>query len=546
VSKSVGYVLMLFLSLKVKALVPVEGILMGEARGDIQQDPLHFIFRDQFDTTQSRENKKIKLYHATYTAGAHLTESCHLYGPITYSSTWKENQARRSVAATLQYYGLDMSIKAIGAYAHKLNLSELEFTRLSSNLVRNYCSKNMTILSGRNVELSLQHYFQNPEEGIIPTAEGSPFATMSFKNRTETPEARSVELDYAISAFRSFCSWGNEVDDYRMLGPYLKNHFIMAIVIKNILGIQDSYVEQTQKVIQKDSSATVQVACEDLICRKVSKEDFMKKFPLSVGSTGLDTDLAKLYCNHFRFQDYHSADAIVQVKQWIKESDLEDPVFETSFFISLMSGIPDPFFGTEKYVDLSFLAKSSIDERWNNWAKDVVGVFSKDLLFEESLKVSSIPIRESSVLRNEGFRLKFNVTLGELDRVLQERDKLNAIFEFKLSKNYLRSLRVRWVLLLNEVDLEGQRAFKQDIAAYLDLQLRKKEKLFLQKIWSEEFSRLMADELLEQVLAYRGPLFDSYRDQVLTVPVELNYGLLALSYLRYRADVKAERLKFKF
>lgn len=542
--KKVGYLLLPFLCLTAQALVPVEGIIMGVARESVQSDPLSFIFRDIYDRSQFKENKKLKLYHHSYTAGTYLTESCSFYGPTLYANSWREKQAKRAVASTLQYIGLDTSIKAIGAYAKKVEMEEEDFKRLSSNLVKNYCSKNITIFSLRNIERSLAHYYANPLLEMIPEVESSPFATKDFKARTQSSEARSVELEYAIKTFRTFCSWGGEVEDYRMMGPYLKNPFIMSFVIKNLLGVQDTVMEKELKVATIKSPSTVQVTCDELICRKSSMGDFLKKFPLSVGSTGLNTDLAKLYCNHFRYDDYSGANTIPQVKQWIKDSELEDPVFETSFFISFMTGVPDPIFSTDKYKELPFLAKSSIDERWSSWAADVLKVFSKGMLFEESLKVKVQPIRDSAALY-EGFSLNFGITLGEMDRIMNNTDKLKLKFELKLSKNYLRALRVKWVHLVNEADFDGQKVFKKEIAAYLDIQIKKKEKLFLQKMWNQDFSRLLAEELLSQVTLYRGSLFKSYQDQLLTVPIEFNYGLFALSYLRFRSDVNADRLKFK-
>lgn len=547
VIKMIGYSLLILLSLSAHALVPVEGIIMGEAREDLQNDPLSFVFRDIYDRSKLRENKKIKLYHSTYLAGSYLTESCAFYGPMSYSSPWKETQARRSVASTLQYIGLDTAIKAIGAYARRLEVDQEKFKRLTGNLVKNYCSRNITIISVRNIEQSLQHYYDNPQKELIPSVDSSPFATMDYKNRTERDESRSVEMDYAIRNFKAFCSWGGQVDDYRLMGPYLKNPFIMAFVVKNLLGAQDTFLEKEEKVVTAKSKSAVQVSCDELICRKtVDWEDFEKKFSLSIGSSGLSTDLTKLYCNHFRYQDYSAGSKIPQVKKWINESELEDPIFETSFFLSLMTGVPDAIFSTEKYVDIPFVVKSSIDERWNNWAKEVLNVFSKDLLFEESLKVRPMPDRDTFTLQTEGFRMRFTVTVGELDRIMDENDKLRTSFDMKFTKNYLRSIRSKWRYLVNEADFEGQKNFKKDMASYIGLQLRSKERLFLQKMWNPEFNRLVADELLEQVLNYRGPLFDSYQEQVLTIPIEFNYGLFALSYLRFRADVNADRLKFKF
>jgi hypothetical protein len=537
----VGYLFMI-ITFSAHALVPVEGILMGEADSGIQNDPLQAIFSEVYDKSQFGENKKVKIYHAAYRSGQNLNESCGYLGTPLYSTVWQDKQAKRSVAATLQYIGLDTSIKAIGAYAKKLDVSQDNFKTLTNNIVKNYCSKNLTIFSLRNVEKALQYYYDNPQMNLIPSVESSPFATAKVKNSTEKPLSRSREFDLVIKNFRDFCSWGGETEDYRMMTSYLSNRYIMAFVIKNMLGLQDKLDDKQQKVLTVESPDTVQVGCTDLICRKDTLTNFKNKFPLSAGSTGIETDLSKLYCHHFRFQDAPQK-TTPEVKAWIKAQELEDPIFQTSQFIALMTGVPDFFNGVESYVDIPLLVKSSVDERWNLWAKNVLASFSKDLLYEESLKVKVEPRRDLASLGTEGFMIDFSITLGEMDRLLRSNDKLDLSFDLKLSKNYLRMLRTKWGVLEKEADFEGQKAFKEEIAKYINLQLKEKEKLFTQKLWNDDFAKLIGEELLQQALTYRGPMFNSYQDEVLKVPVKFSYGLFAIAYLRYRADVAAGRLK---
>lgn len=539
--KLVGYVLFL-LSFSANALVPVEGILMGEAREDIQNDPLRAVFSDIYDTSKEGENKKVKLYLSTYQAGNNLHESCSYLQASPYPSVWSEKQARRTVAATLQYIGLDTSIKAIGAYAKKLEVSEENFKTLKSNLIRNYCSKNVAVFSLRNIEKSLDYYYANPVAELIPTVSTSPFVSEISKTKSESLATRSKEFDLVIKNFRAFCSWGSEVEDYRMMTPYLNNRFIMAFVFKNMLGVQDQIEKKEFKVVTAPSASTVQVTCTDLICRKDELEVFRSKFPQSIGSTGIMTDLSKMYCHHFRFQDWPQKTA-PEVKAWIKSYELEDPIFETSQFISLMTGVPDFLNASESYVEVPVLARSAIDERWTTWANKVLATFSKDMLYEESLKVKVEPAEDLAALSSRGFEVDFSVTLGEMDRLLVDNDKLKLSFDLRLSKNFFRQLRMKSEVFEQEVDLEGKKQWRDEIARYLDAQLKEKQKFFSQKMWNEDFSKLIADELIRQARMYRGTMFNTYQDEMLRVPVKFSYGLFALSYIKYRNDVQSGRLK---
>src|SRR5690606_27124877 len=137
---------------------------------------------------------------------------------------------------------------------------------------------------------------------------------------------------------------------------------------------------------------------------------------------------------------------------------------------------------------------------------------------EESLKVKVVPRHDPAELATGGFLINFDVTLGELDRVMQDHDKLALSFDLKLSKNYLRQLRSRWNYLQQEVDLEGQEKFREETARYINFQLKDKTKFFSQKMWNDEFSKLVADELLQQALKYRDSFFQSYKEEVLRIP----------------------------
>lgn len=543
--KKLGF-LGLFLSIPALALVPVEGILMGEAHEAIQSDPLRRIFsHTKEEKGLTPEQRKIKYYNASYTAGMALGESCSYLGAPEYSTPWQNKQIRRNVVATLQYIGLDTTIKAIGAYAHKMGVEKEEFSRLSQNLIRNYCSQNVTVFSLKTIEKSLAYYFENPDEKIIPGFSEMPGTPVKVVDNSEKQDSRSREFDLVVKNFRAFCSWGGDAEDYRLLASFLNNKFIMSFVFKNMTGVKDYFDPTEEKVVPKfDTQNTVQVGCRDLICRKMDYAVFKKFTPESIGSTGLETDLAKLYCHHFRYQSPKGRGTVPQVAKWIKDQELEDPIFETNQFISLMTGIPDLMSGAEDYVDVPSLIKTSVDERWTKWANSTLGFFSQDLLYEESLKIKVEPRRNTASIAMRGFSVDLSVTVGEIDRILSMNDKISMSFDLKLSKNFMRSLKTKWTTLQNNIDLEGQKEFRADMARYIDIQLKEKQKLFTNKMWTDEFARLIVDELIGQVMLYQGPLFESYKDEVLSVPVRFNYGFFALSYIRYRADVASGRLKY--
>lgn len=527
------------------ALKPIEGILLGEASEDLQQDPLQLIFSERFDNRFPVETQKLKLYREYYNQGTNLKESCSYFSPPKYSNDWREMQSRKTIASALQYIGLDLSIKAIGAYAKKISINENDYSKLSSNILKNYCSKNLTVFSLKLIEKNLKYYYDNPAEEVLPKVGESPFVSEKFKKLTSSDKFLSNQFENIISNFRAFCSWGGSPDDYRLMVPYLKNPFVMAFVINNLSG-KKFYFESTQEkfVLKSNPEATIQVSCDNLICRRDNFESFKNKFPMSLGSTGIFEDLSKSYCHHFSKIDYQ-LNTIPEVKKWIKEQELEDDVFETSAFISLINGFPDAMFGIEKYSDLTFVSKSSFDEKWGRWSGQAIKSFSKDLLFEEPLKIKTVARRDPVSLKLDGFGLNFLITLGEMDRVVNTTDKIDAYFDLGISKNYLRSIRIKWTEATRNIDADAQNKIINDIKNYIGIQLKEKEKYFKQQVWNKEFERLVAEEILGQAMAYQGPMFKSYQDEIIKIPVNFSYGLFALNYIRYRADINAGRLKLK-
>lgn len=526
--KVVGY-LFLLISMQAWALVPLEGIVMGEAEAELQNDPLASIFTQRFDEGVPAETQKIKKFQRLYQQGTNLNQTCPNLQEPRYFSSVQSQTARRSMVATLQHIALDSTIKSIGTYARRLEIKEEDYQRLTDNLVNNFCSKNVTVISLRHIGQSLKHYYQNPLDDYIPTVANSPYVSENLKASSDLVASRSRELDTAIKVFRSFCSWGGDTEDYRMLAPFLKDPFLQAMVI--------------DKMTTEEKGNSFKVLCQDLICREASDLEFTRHFPRSMGSTGLETDLQKQYCFHFRGIDYEPRRTIENVAAWIKKDEIESPLFEKGFLVSLITGVPNFMFSAQKYSDLPMLLKGPVDERWNRWAKSSISNYSQDLYYEESLRVRAEPRRDLAAIKYEGLKINFEVSLGEIDRLMKDQDKIKLSFDLKLPKNYLRSMRNEWLALSNRLATEEKQEFMQKNTKYIAAYLEPKEQLFQQKMWNDQFARLVSQELLEQVLRYETKAFDSYQEEMMNIPVTFSYGVFALNYLRYRADVQKGRLK---
>lgn len=542
--KIVGYLLLILLPTLGHALVPLEGIVLGGVKKDLQFDPLSLVLEPSKATDNSDSTQQLALYLAHYQEGINLQESCQFTAPPKYDTSWKEDQAHRGVISTLQYIGLDTTVRAIGSYARKLEMDEGKYQKLTDYLIGNFCSQNLTVYSLKLLKDNFNYFYQKPNLSLVPSIKDSPFISDEIKTLSESKQAREKEFFYLLKSFRSFCSWGGEVKNYRMLPPYLKSPFVMDRLIKSMTGNKVTWDQKDKKAFITEGHPHVRVGCQDLVCRRSRNEaEFNDRFPSMIGTTSLQSDLKRMYCHHFKFADYQSQNQISPIKEWIKETELEDPIYEVAVFNSILSGVPDFMFSHGVYNELPLVLKASIDQRWKKWANTSLNNFSNDLLYEESLQFKIRSVKNSSLIRKDGFKLGVDVTLGEMDRILDVTDKISFRFNLRLSKSYLRYLKQKQVDFRREIDSEGLKLFEEQVAEYFKVQVDLKSKKLINTMWSPELSKLLAYELMDQVTLYNGPMFDDLKDEMMTIPVDFYLGTFALNYLRFKADVKAGRVQ---
>ena len=139
----------LFYSIPTWSLVPLEGIIFGDVRNFEQYDPFVGMLSYNYSVSKNNENdvEKMKFYQALYKQGYELESSCRNTERLRYSNSWYKFVAAKSVAATLQYIGIDITVRAIAAYAKKLELNEEQYSNLVHNLTTNSCSQNISVYS---------------------------------------------------------------------------------------------------------------------------------------------------------------------------------------------------------------------------------------------------------------------------------------------------------------------------------------------------------------------------------------------------------------
>jgi hypothetical protein len=531
------FLIFIFLSSSAYALVPLEGLILGDVQGIKQFDPLSKVHTKNSIPDKSKLNdfelERFKKYIGLYRQGANLKFSCDYSSKPTYATSWNEAQAKRTIVSTLQYIGLDTSMKAIVKYMKLLEYSEEEFNNLSDNLITNTCSKNLSVYSLKLLKLNFKHLYKVDSLNTfeLPTIMESPFYSKRIKEKSNTRLAKKNELSLSIKNFRSFCSWGGDTDNYRMLSPYLKNPYVMSFIYNQLLEKSIVWNNDNKTIEYKKSNNTVKVVCEDLICRKSSNVKFLQKFPRMIGSTDLEIDFTNLYCGHFQKVNYESKGQNSQIKKWINNTTEEESLLEAMNFTALITGIPDLLMSSEKFSDLKIALKENIKSRWDKWAKEKSQQFVSDLLYEESLNIDLVSMIDSTEIYKGNFQLIFDFTLSEMDRELSVVDKITSNFNLHFPKSYLRWIRDDYIKKNNKSDFEGLMILKQKLVSNINGQLLAKKKLFLIPLWNEKMGEIITGELIEQLISYKGNYFADFSHQKMNIPVKFRFGLFALKYL---------------
>jgi hypothetical protein len=513
-------------------LVPIDGFLRGGVNPDIQQDPLRHVF-ETLPSGQIQDRARHKLYRTRFEASQELERSCRFLGTADYASAQHEALARRSVVANLQYLGLDLTVKAVGAYARALEVSSEDYQRLVNNLTAGSCGPNLSVYGLRLIKSNLfSAYYDKPAE--LPQWPGDPFAPASLREASQSRSARENEFHHTLKAFRALCSWGGDTRDYRLLVPYLKSPLVMSSVLRHMEGLRPAYDDVTRSAGWSEDPAAMRVACQDLVCRPVNSERFNARFPRVLGSSGLATDLRRLWCGHFRELDYDTKGDHPQVSAWIKAQDPEDDRNEVAQLFALTTGVPDLVVPAAAYSELAANLKRGIDMRWGRWAETALAGFSKDLMFEEALEIRvRAPATAAGAPARFGFDLQ--VTMGELDRVLTEKDKLSMDMGITVSRGWLQWVKRRWSEVARNADPQQREQVVEEVALQLKAHLAEKKKYFRTPLFGDGLEYLLAPEIIGQLERDTGRALEGPSEKMLELPLRFNYGIFALSYVRYRA-----------
>jgi hypothetical protein len=526
------------------ALMPIKGILLGAVHDIDQYDPFKGIRQRQSLRLDKSEMKRLKVYLSRLERAKQMQLSCGEATDKEYKyANWDQEQtAIRDFVSTLQYVGLDYTVKAIAEYAKLNQMGQEDYTKLVDNLVGSRCTKNITVYSLQLLKDNMLAAFLKEGKENIPTP-SEIYRNDKLTADINTQDTRNREFKSTIDAFTAFCSWHGSTIDYRLLYPYLKNPIIMSFLIDILDGINPTI--QDEYLVLERSDTSVKVACENMICRPADEIMFQKMHPMQLGSKGVVEDFEKLYCQYFsKLQKKDSKSPTIV--NWQKQQTLENTILETGQFIALVTGINNLWMTQDQLGSFKPLLKQHFKQTWDHWAYRKIKNHIHDLTYEEPLSLKLVQPDIYETQKGE-FKMGFNFTLGEFDNVIRTEDKISLKMVFNFHPSILHWAQREYRYALKRGQYSKEERILNMLEVNLATKLQKREKHFYSKTWTDKLPRIMAHELLRQLNTYNGKLLERPLTKKIAIEVRFNYGIFALQYLnkRFKSSVNTKALTLK-
>jgi hypothetical protein len=539
---------------KALALIAVESLVLGDLSEDLvlkRNDPLHAIFKQiQPISMNAADEEKLEYYRAYLNEGLNLKNSCFTKAPIEYPTEWEKEQVMRSLYAQLQYLGLDITVAALARYARFLEFSESEYENMVNNLIENNCSKNISVISIKEIKNNMLLQFKaGADADKLPSIMNSSFFPDRLKRLTNLRESREREMLVTAKMFRSFCSWGGDVNYPRMLTHYLRNPQIVSVLIRQMNGLDFDFSPTLGRVVIKSPTKLNEkeaVYCSQLICRKTPLDFFQENFPRAIGSNSVEDDLKRLYCSDLRSVDNNDhREPSVKVKKWLKTVTLDEENLEIGQFNALMTNIPDFIVGSKNFTDVNAIYRSAFDQAWDDWSEGQIKNLSNDLMFEESLATDLVDRTIFYDPKKGNFSLHFDVNLGEFDKATNINGKIQTKYDLKLKKSFLEYMRRAWAF--RQLRRESKESYLLKVMSLnIEESVSKMREGFPIVPWNGDIVSIMARELLDQLELYKGSMFDKDLSGDVQIPIIFSFSPYALKHFHYETKIKKEKAKLDY
>ena len=443
--------------------------------------------------------------------GMRLADNCQSKkrGTIETTGYWQKQQAKRSVYSTLQYLGLETTIKFLTLYTRHFNFTEEEFHNLGKGLIGNYCSPNITVMSRRTLKKKWIASFHRPDEKLPDHSRKNLFKNFSplFAN---LEKIRKREFALTVELFKAFCSWGNDPDDPRLLVPLVRNPVIMAHVFRHLNHSILKWDNHAKELLYQTDPLAVSISCKNLICRR----SFWQKYNRE--------ELNQLYCGHFRDVDYEKREATPpKIRDKLTKNSGSLGRLMSGHFISLLTLTPDLFLYAEKFSEIHRFARMPMESKLKRWLiSDKHNAIDPHFTYEEQLTLDPVP-----PLKGESsLEIAFQINFGEWDRAVYRQGKATKVVHLSVFNN----------TLVTAADLDDKKP--EQVIPYLKKMLEHSISALYRQIPSlpvdvQEWNTMVTEALIPLLRSHGNSISRGDARQKQVIPIAIHYSPFALQYI---------------
>jgi hypothetical protein len=441
---------------------------------------------------------------------------------------------------------MDVSVRALASYSKKLEWPEQEYQLFTDNLVKNFCSANITLIAREQIKKNLLAYRQSDKEFRLPSVKKSPFFPEKLEAGQMSSEIYEHEMLLTTELFKAACSWGGDIDNPRLMTAVFRDPVAAAFVIRQMTGEQFHFNSLTGEVFTKSSEAKASIVCENLICRKRTKTYFEKYFPRMIGSQSIKEDLRRIYCHSLiDIDDGVSKESSKVVAQWLKSQTFDDDNLMLAQWHALITNVPNFMLRVKSYDQLKNLLAASFDHIWDRWAARQISNFSKDLYLEEPIAVELVD--RSFYFRDmmPEFAIYLDVNVGEIDRSVNIKGKIQSSIQLKFTKSFLAWIRHEWQRRDPRYP-DKLKHLEKTMIRHIEDSIDRVREQFKRPAWDGNLSAIVAKEILSQLELYKGRFFDNSKNQQVSIPVTFSFGPYALKYINFQARIEREKNRLDY
>ncbi len=529
------------------ALASIESLVLGNFYENYSEnitDPLNYIFNreNSLNGKNFEDKRELALYRGFYEEGKNIVNYCKENRDIHYATEWHKLQVKRSLLSEIQYIGLDITSRALPQYAKALEFTKEEYTNLVDGLLGNYCSANLSVIGLKELKNNMLVKFEKENNFRLPTVTGNTYFPDNIDSYYPQKSALENEFKFTIKLFQSICSWSGNPTNPGLMVPILKNPALMGFFFRQMDNQTIDWKELDNSLFIKEDQKTVQVWCENLICRKTNRENFYEKVYYSVGGTNLSEDLKRLYCQEFATVDYLPSENDEKLAKIMNTITFDEENFINGQFIALLTGVPDFLLRANKFSSGEDILRSSIDYIWSKWAKSQSEKLSNELYFEEPLTLELVNRNLYFKPLKPEFKVSFDINLGEFDRINQRNGKIHVGFKIHIQNIFLHYVRDS-LINLNLKNVSEKELILKRFKLQINKDLSEARDKFIIPPWKGDLESLIVNELAEELIEVPNKYFTLDKKGVSLINIEVNYGLFALKYINHQKMVMDNKNK---